>query len=404
MAGYGLARTKAGANAGSWPRHLPLLAAVLFFAIVPACSEGGKRGDNKGRPAATVGTAKVVRADMPVTLSAIGTVQPLTVATVRTQLAGTLFSLHFTEGQVVSKGQLLARIDPRPYQLALLQAQGNLARDEALLKQARLDLGRYQTLLTQDSVASQQVDTQAALVRQYQGVVMADRAAVGTASLNLDYTSIRAPVSGRIGLRQSDIGNFLTPADSSGIAVITQIDPIDVSFALPQAQLGQIQPHGGAGMAVTILDQLGKTALAHGRFLTLDNQIDPTTGTVKAKARFANPNGGLFPSQFVNVSLLVDTLPQALTVPVSAVRHGAKGDFVFVLEPDKRVRLTPVTTGPSNLSVITILKGVEEGMTIVTSGADALDDGSAVQLPGNHGDAHTGGGTTGGSKGAGAGA
>ncbi len=379
-----------GAAAALGRMRAPLVAALLALCItgVSGCSGAKKGADGKRRPPATVGMAKVVRADMPITLTAIGTVQPVTVATVRTQLAGTLFSLHFTEGQTVAKGQLLAQIDPRPYTLALSQAQANLARDEAQLKLAQVDLKRYQTLLSQDSIARQQVDTQAATVRQYQGTLAADRAAVGTAQLNLAYTSIRAPVSGRIGLRQADIGNYLTPSDTNGIAVITQADPIDVSFALPQAQLAQVQARIGAGIPVTAYDQSGKTAIAQGRFLTLDNQIDATSGTVKAKARFANPAGKLFPSQFVNVTLLVDTMPQALTVPVSAVRHGAQGDFVFVLQPNRKVKLTAVKTGPASVSAIAIVSGVKEGMTVITEGADALDDGSQVKLPGDAGGAH----------------
>jgi multidrug efflux system membrane fusion protein len=301
-------------------------------------------------------------------------------------LSGTLFSIHFTEGQIVRKGQLLAQIDPRPYRLALAQAQANLMRDIAQLNLAKVDLNRYRTLLAQDSIARQQVDTQAATAKQLEGTVAADRAAVGTARLNLGYTAITAPVAGRVGLRQADIGNYLTPGDANGVAVITENDPIDVAFALPQNQLPAVQQKlsaGGGSMPVTAKDQNGSTVLAQGRFLTFDNQIDATSGTVKAKARFANAAGTLFPNQFVNVTLLVDTLRQAVTVPVSAVRHGAQGDFVFLLQPDKTVKLQVVKTGPGDTTKVVIVSGVAAGATVITEGADSLDDGSKVTLPGD---------------------
>jgi multidrug efflux system membrane fusion protein len=346
---------------------------------------GGGPGGGRGRPSATVGVAKVKPVDVPVTLSAIGTVQPIVAATVRPQLSGTLFTINFTEGQVVAKGQLLAQIDPRPYRLALAQAEANLARDQATLNLARTDLARYRTLLSQDSIARQQVDTQAAAVKQAEGTVAADRASVGSARLNLQYTSITAPVSGRVGLRQSDIGNYVTPGDATGIVVITQTSPIDVSFAVPQAELPRILARRGTGASipVTATDQAGTTILSRGQFLTFDNQIDSTTGTVKAKARFPNPDGRLFPNQFVNVNLLVDTMQRAPTVPVTAVRHGPQGDFVFVLQADKSVKLTQVRTGPAIGSDVAILTGVAVGQTVITEGADNLDDGSKVMLPGD---------------------
>lgn len=343
---------------------------------------GGAGGGRRG--AATVGTAKVTTADMPQTLAAIGTVQPIVVATVRPQLSGTIFTIDFTEGQVVRKGQLLAQIDPRPYRLALSQAEANLQRDLAQLNLARVTLKRYQTLLAQDSIARQEVDTQAASARQYEGTVAADRAAIGTARLNLQYTSITAPVSGRIGLRQADIGNYVTPGDANGIGVITQTTPIDVSFALPQGDLQRLLAGRKADDAfpVTAKDQAGTQTLAQGRFLTFDNQIDAATGTVRAKARFQNGDGRLFPNQFVNVVLLADTLKNATVVPVSSVRHGAQGDFVFTLTPDKTAKLQVVKLGPADGQRIAILSGLQVGQTVITEGADSLDDGSPVRLPG----------------------
>lgn len=342
-------------------------------------------GGTHTRPPAAVGTASAIHADMPVLVTALGTVQPLVTATVRPQLSGVLFKLMFQEGQMVRAGQTLAQIDPRPYRLALAQAKANLARDEAQLAVARLDLKRYETLLSQDSIASQQVDTQRALVRQLTGTVAADRAAIGTAELNLEYTAIKSPIDGRAGIRQVDIGNYLTPSDTNGIVVITQLDPIDVSFFLPQTQLSIIghQADSGAGLLVQVLDQNDSRILTEGRFLAFDNQVDTTTGTVRAKARFDNSDNTLFPGQFVNISLLVTTLHDAVTVPVSAVRHGVPGDFVFVVQPDNTVRLTPVTTGPGADGQIAITSGLAAGSIVVTDGADGLKDGSPVRLTGS---------------------
>lgn len=338
----------------------------------------------RGRPAAAVNVEKASRQDMPVSVTALGTVQPIVTATVRPQLSGVLFKLFFQEGQIVRQGQVLAQIDPRPYQLALAQARANLARDEAQLRSARLDLTRYETLLKQDSIARQQVDTQRATVGQLTGTVAADRAAIGSAALNLDYTAIKSPITGRVGIRQVDIGNYLTPSDTNGIVVVTQVDPIDVSFALPQVQLSQIgQASGsGAGLPVKARDQNSNVRIASGRFLTFDNQVDSTTGTVKAKARFDNPGSALFPGGFVNIAMLVQTLHGAVTVPVSAVRHGTQGDFVFTLQPDSKVKLTPVKIGPSANNRVAILSGLAAGTTVVTEGADGLEDGSTVRLPG----------------------
>ena len=369
---------------------------VLLIALIVAGiayftrTQGGKtRG---ARPAAAVGLGKATLADVPVTQTALGTVQPVVAATVRAQQSGVLFKILFREGQLVQQGQVIAQIDPRPYQLALAQAKANLARDEAQLAAAQVDLTRYQTLLKQDSIASQQVDTQRATARQLAGTVAADRAGIGSAQLNLSYTAIKAPVTGRAGIRQVDIGNYLTPSDANGIVIVTQIDPIDVSFALPQSALGSVgrTVGSGAGLPVTALDQNGGGVIATGSFLTFDNAVDTTTGTVKAKARFGNGGGQLFPNQFVNVSMLVNTLHQAVTVPVSAVRHGAPGDFVFVLQPGNTVKLTVVKTGPATGDRIAILSGLKAGQTVVTEGADGLDDGSAVRLPGKGADTGSG--------------
>jgi len=377
------------------PKRTVLIAVVIILAFVGlalgarwlAKSGGDRRG---GRPPAAVNIAPATKGDMPVTVAALGTVQPIVTATVRTQLSGVLFKIMFQEGQMVRQGQILAQIDQRPYKLALDQARANLARDQAQLVAARLDLNRYQTLLKQDSIASQQVDTQRATVGQLVGTIAADRAAIGTAALNLDYTAIKAPISGRVGIRQVDIGNYLTPSDTNGVAIITQIDPIDVSFAVPQAQLSAIGQGAGAGsgLAVEARDQNNATRLATGRFLTFDNQVDATTGTVKAKARFANAGNVLFPGAFVNVSMLVQTLHDVVTVPVSAVRHGSQGDFVFVVKPDNTVKLTVVKVGPSTADRLAILSGLDAGTPVVIEGADGLEDGASINKGGKRGGAN----------------
>ena len=367
---------------------LILVGLVAAALIARWFASGSGKDQQRGRPPAAVAITKVTSTNVPVSLTALGTVTPVVNATVRAQLAGTIFSVSFREGQIVSRGQVIAQIDPRPYQLALAQAEANLARDNATLNAARVDLNRYRTLLSQDSIARQQVDTQAATVGQLNGTTAADRAAIGTARLNLAYTAVKSPITGRIGLRQVDIGNYVTPGDATGIAVVTQTDPIDVTFSLPQAQLAQVQARigpGGSGLPVIALDQATNTQIATGTLLTFDNQIDATTGTVKAKARFTNAGNRLFPNQFVNVSMLVNTLQSALVVPVSAVRHGAPGDFVFLYRPDHTVKLQVVKIGPIVGQQVAILAGVKQGDTVVTAGADGLEDGAKVRLPGEAG-------------------
>ena len=382
-----------------WPRGWPGVLAVVLALIVVAlighwfAGLGALKNAKAGRPAAAVNVARVDLADMPVTVSAIGTVTPIDSAVVHTQLAGNIVAVRFTEGQAVRAGQVIALIDQRPYRLALEQGEANLARDTAQLGAARVDLARYQTLLKQQSIASQQVDTQAATVKQLEGTVGADRAGAGAARLNLEYAAIKAPFAGRIGLKQVSVGTYVTPGDVNGIATVTRTNPIDVEFALPQNQLAAIRAKVATekGLPVTVLDQDNKSVLAQGRFATFDNEIDTTTGTIKAKARFSNPDNGansgtgtglaLFPNQFVNVTMLVDTLRATPVVPVTAVRHGAPGDFVFVLKPDKTVKLVVVHTGPSDGSRIALLSGVHPGQLVVSEGADGLDDGSTVRPP-----------------------
>lgn len=346
-------------------------------------SSGGPGFPGGGRPMVTVGDAVVRKAELPVIIDAPGTVIPATTVTLRPQVSGMLTHVLFTEGQMVKKGQLLAQIDPRPFEQALMQAQGTRQRDEAQLENARLTLERYRTLLSQDSIARQDVDTQAALVKQLEGTVMTDKAQEGTARLNLDYTRITAPASGRIGLRTVDAGNYVTSGDTAGLATITQVAPIDVQFSVPQDRVADIQAAQGASdaLAVTALDRTRKAELDKGRFSTLDNQVDTTTGTVKAKARFENAAGALFPNQFVNVQLLLRNVP-ALVVPVTAVRTGANGDYVYVINEDRTVSLRKVKRGQATVGLMAITEGLKEGERVVTEGGDRLQDGMAVQLPG----------------------
>jgi multidrug efflux system membrane fusion protein len=349
---------------------------------------GGGRGGRGGRgaPATTVGVAQAEQADIPVTLDALGTVIAAATATVRPQVSGVLRQVNFAEGQLVTPGQVLAVIDQRSFDIALLQARGQRQRDEAQLESAKVMLARFRTLLEQDSIARQEVDTQAALVKQLEGTVMTDRALEGLAKLNLSYTEVKAPIGGRVGLRTVDIGNLVSSGDANGIAVITQLTPIDVVFAVPQDQLPQLQARirENAELPAIAFDRTRTEALGSGRFRALDNQVDVQTGTVRAKARFPNNNQQLFPSQFVNLRLHVDTIKNAVVVPVTALRHGANGDFVYVLNPAERtVSLRPVTRGQATVDKVEIRSGLKAGEQVITEGADRLKDGAKVTLPGD---------------------
>ncbi|GJI99693.1 transport system membrane protein [Duganella rhizosphaerae] len=344
----------------------------------------GGAGGRRGGPATTVGVATADKADIPVTLEALGTVTAAATTTVRPQVSGILQQVLFKEGQMVKAGQVLAQIDPRQFEMALLQASGQRQRDEAQLENAKLTLNRYRTLLGQDSIARQDVDTQAALVKQLEGTVMTDRAQEGTAKLNLGYTKVIAPITGRVGLRVVDIGNLVGSGDANGLAVITQLSPIDVEFSIPQDSVPMVmqQVNGGAQLPAIALDRTRTNALDNGKFAAMDNQVDVQTGTVKAKARFANAKSTLFPSQFVNVRLELRTIKDAVMVPVTAVRHGASGDFVYVLKEDKTVTVRPVTRGQATVDKVQIASGLQVGEQVITEGGDRLKEGAKVTLPG----------------------
>lgn len=343
---------------------------------------GAGRGGRGGRgPSATVGVATAEKADLPVTLDALGTVIAAATTTVRPQVSGILQKVLFKEGQMVKAGQVLAQIDPRQFELQLMQATGQRERDEAQLENARLTLERYRTLLSQDSIARQDVDTQAALVKQLQGTVTTDRANEGTARLNLGYTKVVAPISGRVGLRVVDIGNLVSSSEAGGIAVITQLAPIDVEFAVPQDRVAELAPRAGERMVALAYDRTRSTVLEKGEFYALDNQVDTQTGTVMAKARFANAGSSLFPSQFVNVRLELRTIKDAVVVPVTALRHGASGDYVYVLQDGQTASLRPVKRGIATVDKVQIESGLAAGEQVITEGADRIKDGARVTLP-----------------------
>ncbi|MES3023603.1 MAG: efflux RND transporter periplasmic adaptor subunit [Pseudomonadota bacterium] len=347
---------------------------------------GGGRGGGGRGGASTVGVATAQLTDIPVVLDALGTVTAAATATVRPQVSGILQKINFSEGQLVKAGQVLAVIDPRSFEMALLQASGQRQRNAAQLEAARVTLERFRTLLAQDSIARQEVDTQAALVKQLEGSVMTDRAAEGIARLNLSHTQIKAPISGRVGLRVTDLGNLVGSGDANGIAVITQLSPIDVEFAVPQDQVPELQPSiaSGASLPAVAFDRTRTRQLETGKFAALDNQVDTQTGTVRAKARFANAAQALFPSQFVNLRLEMRTIKDAVVVPVAALRHGSSGDFVYVLNAAERtVSLRPVTRGQAAVDKVEIKTGLKAGEQVITEGADRLKDGAKVTLPGD---------------------
>jgi multidrug efflux system membrane fusion protein len=316
-------------------------------------------------------------------LTALGTVTPLATVTVKTQIAGQLVQVAFQEGQMVRAGDFLAQIDPRPYQLALSQYEGQLQRDQALLKAAEVDLARYKTLVAEDSIARQTLDTQDALVQQYRGTVETDQAQVNTAKLNLVYCHITAPVTGRVGLRQVDPGNYVQTSDSAGIVVITQMQPITVLFTLPEDNLPAVMKrlHDGATLPTTAFDRAQTAQLASGRLMTVDNQIDVTTGTVKLRAQFDNADEALFPNQFVNVRLLVDSLKNVTVIPTAAVLRGAPGTYVYQVKSDNTVTVRPIKLGPVAGERVAVLSGIEPGEQVVVDGSDKLREGAQVTLP-----------------------
>jgi multidrug efflux system membrane fusion protein len=363
-------------------------AAALAWQKFEHVAPSTDREESSGRPAQPPQTVRVAPAtlgDMPLTIDALGTVTPFETVTIRTQIAGTLQNVGFTEGQIVKAGDFIAQIDPRPYEAALAQAQGQLAKDTALLGQAQGDLTRFQQLAKQDSIAQQQVADQIALVAQDKAAIATDQAMVKTAELNVAYTHIVSPVTGRVGLRLVDPGNYLQPSDANGIVVITQIDPISVMFTTPEDNLPRISArlNSGAKLPVTVLDRDNVHSLATGTLTTYDSQIDVTTGTIRMRATFANPDGVLFPEQFVNVRLLVDTMTGVTLAPNAAVQLGAAGNFVYLLNDNSTVSKRDIVIGPNDGKRTVISSGLAAGDKVVIDGVDRLRDGAKVNVVDN---------------------
>jgi multidrug efflux system membrane fusion protein len=360
---------------------LVLIAGVATWVITHTKEKAAPAGRFTSAGPMPVGTAPVVQGDMPITLSALGTVTPLATITVQTQISGQLTQVGFQEGQVVQKGDFLAQIDPRPYQVALEMYQAQLAKDQASLTGAEIDLKRYTTLAEQKSIATQTRDDQVATVAQDKAQVMLDQSNIDTQKLNLVYCHITAPVTGRVGLRQVDPGNYVTPTSlTTGIVVLTQLEPISVIFTVPEDSLPQVmkQFHGSTPLQAVAFDRAGLTKIDTGKLSTVDNQIDTTTGTVKMRAVFDNKSDTLFPNQFVNIQLLVDTLKNTEIVPEAAIQRGAPGTFVYVVKPDNTVSAQAVTLGPSDGQKVAVTKGLSAGQVVVIDGADRLKDGAKV--------------------------
>ena len=379
------------------PRQRPLLwTAVALLAVLAVAwiihhgrqsQAGAPRGRGGADSAMAVAVATATQGSIDIKVAALGTVVPLATVTVKSQVSGQLQRIAFKEGQLVRQGDFLAQIDPRPYQAALAQAEGTLARDQALLANARVDLKRYQGLILENTIARQQLDTQQAQVQQYLGTVATDQAMVSSARLNLQYTHIVAPVAGRVGLRQVDQGNYVTPGDANGIVVVTQLQPVSVVFPLPEDSLPAIQKrlHAGATLKVEAYDRANTTRLADGTLQSLDNQIDIATGTLKLRALFDNQDGALFANQFVNVRLLQDTLADQVIIPIAAVQHGApngvNSTFVYLVAADNTVSVHPVTLGVGDGERVAVATGLKAGDVVVTEGGDRLRDGATVTVP-----------------------
>jgi multidrug efflux system membrane fusion protein len=356
-----------------------IILGARYRAATPAT--GGRSGMNGPL---TVGVASVTTGDIPITINALGTVTPLATVTIHPQINGPLIKINFTEGQMVKRGDLLVQIDPRPYQAAVDQADGQLKRDQASLANARVDLDRYKTLLAQNSISDQVYATQVATVAQEQATVASDRATLEAAQLNLDYCRITSPVPGLVGLRQVDVGNLMQ-ANSTAIAIVTQLQPMSVLFTVPEDSLSNIlqRLRDAQKLPVDAYDRSLTNKIASGVLSNADNQIDTTTGTLKLRAMFDNSKFELFPNQFVNARLLLDTLHNVTVVPGAAMQQGSSGSYVYVVNADSTVSMRAVTPGPSSGELVSITKGLQTGERVVVDGADQLRDGAHVVVPGS---------------------
>jgi membrane fusion protein, multidrug efflux system len=378
-------------------RRIFLCAAVGLAGTVSLCcaSEGiGNASQERswipfGWPVAdaaqSVTVATAAKGDIPVTVNASGTVNSLATVTVKSRLSGYLTDIYFREGQMVKKGDLLAQVDPRPYEAVLAQYQRQLEKDQALLDNARLDLEHYQRLTQQDATSVQAVETAATMVRQFERAVGRDQALVDTQKLDLVYCHITSPVEGRVGLRQVDVGNYVSASDTNGIVVVTQVDPISVVFPLLEDNLPQLIKYrqAGAKLKVTIYDRSGSQKRGVGVLDGVDNQLDASTGTIKLRALFQNTDGSLFPNEFVNVALLLDTLQDVVTVPDAAIQRGSPGTFVYLVNADhKTVSVRPIRLGPSADDRVAVLSGLAVGDVVVINGADHLRNGARIAITG----------------------
>ncbi|CAI2510814.1 MdtA/MuxA family multidrug efflux RND transporter periplasmic adaptor subunit [Serratia marcescens] len=342
---------------------------------------GRAAGGRRGAPMSPVQAATATQQTVPRYLSGLGTAIAANTVTVTSRVDGQLMAIHFTEGQQVKAGDLLAEIDPRPFQVQLTQAQGQLAKDQATLANARRDLARYQQLVKTNLVSRQELDTQASLVQQTEGAIKADQGAVDSAKLQITYSRITAPIDGRVGLKLVDVGNYVTSGSTTGLVVITQTHPIDVVFTLPEGNIADLLKAQKAGpVSVEAWDRTNQNKLTTGSLLSLDNQIDTATGTIKLKARFANEDDALFPNQFVNARLQVDTLHDAVVIPTAALQMGNEGNFVWTLSEDNKVSKHRVTAGVQDSRQVVISAGLNAGDRVVTDGIDRLTEGMQVEV------------------------
>lgn len=342
---------------------------------------GRAAGGRRGAPMSPVQAATATQQTVPRYLSGLGTAIAANTVTVTSRVDGQLMAIHFTEGQQVKAGDLLAEIDPRPFQVQLTQAQGQLAKDQATLANARRDLARYQQLVKTNLVSRQELDTQASLVQQTEGAIKADQGAVDSAKLQITYSRITAPIDGRVGLKLVDVGNYVTSGSTTGLVVITQTHPIDVVFTLSEGNIADLLKAQKAGpVSVEAWDRTNQNKLTTGSLLSLDNQIDTATGTIKLKARFANEDDALFPNQFVNARLQVDTLHDAVVIPTAALQMGNEGNFVWTLSEDNKVSKHRVTAGVQDSRQVVISAGLNAGDRVVTDGIDRLTEGMQVEV------------------------
>jgi multidrug efflux system membrane fusion protein len=368
---------------------LLVVAGIVWWTSQGTAPQQGNNGRNSG-PMSIVPEV-VGKGDIGININALGTVTSLATVTIRSQISGYMMKIDFTEGDDVKKGDLLAQIDPRPFEAALAQAKGQLARDEAMLKGAEVDLARYQGLAAQNAVPHQTLDTQVALVAQDQGTVEADKASVKSAEVNLAYCRIVSPLDGRVGLRQVDQGNYVTPGDTNGIVVITQLHPISVLFTVPEDNLQAIAKRlqAGAVLPATALDRTGISKIADGSLQTFDSQIDPTTGTIKLRAQFPNDDRLLYPNQFVNIRLLLDTHKDVTTMSTAGIQRGAPGTFVYLINADSTVSVRSVKLGVTDGERVEVLSGLAPGDRVVIDGADKLRDGAKIVVRSENSQAQT---------------